>query len=133
MTLLLDSTALVALLVDAPARTVVLEAMQADEVWCAAAHALPEALAAIDRLGDEEDRDQLEDELRRLWDYVAIVPLDQGCVDEASRLMRRLPMRTTDALHLAAGARLARPLRLVTLDAAQISLAESLEFEIVSP
>lgn len=118
---------------DAPAREVVLDAMRDDEAWCAAAHALPEALAALDRLGESDDRDELEDELRRLWDYVAVVPLDQGCVEEAGRLMRRLPMRTTDALHLAAGARLPRPLRLVTLDAAQIPLAESLGIEVVSP
>lgn len=132
MTLLLDSTALVALLVDAPARVVVLAAMRDDAEWCAAAHALPESLAALDRL-DVEDRDGLEDELRRLWDYVAVVPLDQGCVEEAGRLMRRSPMRTTDALHLAAGSRLPRPVRLVTLDAAQIALAAPLGFEVVSP
>ena len=74
-------------------------------MWFASALALTEALAAIDRLTDSEIlRADLEDAVRRLWDHLHVVPVDQRCLDEAARLARERPIRLTDAIHLAAAA-----------------------------
>jgi uncharacterized protein len=78
-------------------------------------------------------RADLEDELRLHWDRLHLVPIDQRCLDRATELMREQPLRLADALHLAAADRLPRPLRYVTLDPAQIPVALSLGFDVVSP
>ena len=53
----------------------------------------------------------LEDLVRLTWDRLAIVPVDQRCIDRATVLMREQPLRLSDALHLAAADRLPRPVR----------------------
>ena len=69
MTLVLDTSALVARHLAVPARSVAVEAMEADPAWCASALALTEALVLIDRLTDEPElRRELEDAVRLDWD-----------------------------------------------------------------
>ena len=57
----------------------------------------------------------LTDELRRAirddWERMHVVPLDQRCLDRAAELGRTQPLRTVDALHLAAADRLPKPVR----------------------
>ncbi len=133
MTLALDTSALLAIAVDGAQRQVVLDALTVDPVWCASALALTEALPAIDRLTDEPIlRADLEDAIRLAWDHLHVVPLDQRCLDRAARLSRDQPVRLTDAIHLAAAERLPGPVRFVTFDPAQIGIALSLDFEVVS-
>lgn len=133
MTVVLDTSALLAVAVDAAQRGVVLDALQADPVWCASAMALTEALPAIDRLTDEPVlRADLEDAVRLTWDHLHVVPVDQRCLDRAAALSRVQPVRLTDAIHLAAAERLPRPLRFVTFDPAQIGVALGLGFDVVS-
>lgn len=133
MTLALDSTALLARYLDGPFRRVAVDAMATDHDWCASALALTEVLTLIDRLGDDPDR---ADELRRCvrddWERVWVIPVDQRCLDRASELGRTQPLRTVDAIHLAAADRLPRPLRFMTFDPAQIPVAMGLGFEVVS-
>lgn len=133
MTLYLDASALVALHIDTPTRDIVREALTLDADWCTSALTLVEALALIDRVTEEPVlRQDLEDYVRLTWDRLAVVPTDQGCLDRAARLMRDQPLRLSDALHLAAADRLPRPIRFVTFDAAQIPVALSMEFDVVS-
>lgn len=133
MTLALDTSALLALVVDGPQRPVVLEALASDSVWCASALALTEALPAIDRLTDESAlRADLEDAVRLTWDHLHVVPIDQRCLDRAANLSRLQPVRLTDAIHLAAAGRLPPPVRFVTFDPAQIGVALSLGFDVLS-
>ena len=133
MTLYLDASALVALHIDSPLKRTVADALQLDRDWCSGALALVEALALIDRVTDIAIlRQDLEDYVRRTWDQLAIVPMDQPCFDRAARLMRDQPLRLSDALHLAAADRLPRPIRFVTFDPAQILVALSLEFDVIS-
>jgi predicted nucleic acid-binding protein len=133
MTLALDTSALLALVVDGDQRAVVLEALAAEPVWCASAMALTEALPAIDRLTDEPIlRSDLEDAVRLAWDHVHIVPVDQRCLDRAANLSRLQPVRLTDAIHLAAAERLPDPVRFVTFDPAQIGVAIGLGLDVVS-
>jgi predicted nucleic acid-binding protein len=92
-----------------------------------------ESLALVDRVTDEAViRDDLEDLVRLTWDRLAVVPVDQRCIDRATTLMRTQPLRLSDALHLAAADRLPRPVRFVTFDPAQIPVALSLGLDVIS-
>ena len=99
MTLFLDTSAVLAAVVDGRDRTLVVDAIadHPEDVF-ASALGLTEALAAIDRLIDSEIlRADLEDAVRRLWDHLHIVPVDQRCLDDAARLARERPIRLADA------------------------------------
>ena len=133
MTVALDTSALLALVVEGPSRQLVLDTLANDPVWCASAMALTEALPAIDRLTDEAvQRLDLEDAVRFVWDHLHVVPLDQRCLDRAAHLARAQPVRLTDAIHLAAAERLPRPVRYLTFDPAQIGVALGLGLDVVS-
>lgn len=133
MTLYLDASALVALHIDVADRRHVHAALELDRDWCTSALTLVEALALIDRVTEEAVlREDLEDQVRLSWDRLAIVPVDQACLDRAARLMRDQPLRLSDAIHLAAADRLPRPIRFVTFDPAQMMVALSMEFDVVS-
>ncbi len=133
MTLALDTSALLAIVVEGAQRQVVLDALADDPVWCASAMALTEALPTIDRLTDEAIlRADLEDALRLVWDHLHVVPVDQRCLDRAAGLARTQPVRLTDAIHLAAAERLPAPVRYVTFDPAQIGVALGLGLDVVS-
>lgn len=131
MTVFFDTSAVVALHVEAPARVVAMSALT--DVTCVSALALAEALALIPKLTDEPVlQADLEDALRLQWDRYAVVPVDQRCLDRAAELMREQMLRLADALHLAAADRLPRPITYVTFDAAQIPVALSMGFDVIS-
>lgn len=133
MTLALDTTALLARYLEGPFQSVILDAMEADHSWCASALALTEAMMLVDRLGDDPTRtDELRGAIRDDWSRMAIVPIDQRCLDRAAELGRTQPVRTVDAIHLAAADRLPKPLTFATFDPAQIPVALSLGFNVVS-
>lgn len=133
MTLYLDASALVALHLDHAHRRVVTDALGSDPDWCSSGLTLTEALALVDRVTDDGVlRADLEDLVRLSWDRVAVVPVDQRCLERAATLMRRQPLRLSDALHLAAADRLPRPVRFVTFDPGQIPVALSLGLDVVS-
>jgi predicted nucleic acid-binding protein len=133
MTIALDTTALLARDLDGPYRPVILEAMDADHDWCASALALTEALSLVDRLGDGPSRTApLRRAIRDDWERIHVVPLDHRCLDRAAEIGRTQPVRTVDALHLAAADRLPRPRSFATFDPAQIPVAVSMGFDVVS-
>jgi predicted nucleic acid-binding protein len=133
MTVFLDTTALLARFLEGPARDVVLEAMERDHDWCASALALSEALMLVDRLGDDPGRtDELRRAIRDDWERVHVVPIDARCLDRATELGRTQPVRTVDAIHLAAADRLPGPLAYVTFDPGQIPVAMALGYDVVS-
>lgn len=133
MTLVLDTSALIALAVEGPQRDIVLGAFEDDPVRCASAMALTEALPAIDRLSDEEIvRLDLEDTIRLIWDHLYVIPLDQRCLDRAAHLARQQPLRLSDAIHLAAAERLPPPVCFITFDPVQITVGLGLGLEIIS-
>lgn len=133
MTVYLDTSALVGLHLDGPARSVVLDALDADPQWCSSGLTLMESLALVDRVTEEPVlRSDLEDLVRLSWDRVAVVPVDQRCLDRAGVLMREQPLRLADAIHLAAADRLPRPVTFVTFDPAQIPVAMSMGFAVAS-
>ena len=133
MTIALDTTALLARYLDGPYRPVIIDAMSADDEWCACALTLTEALMVIDRLGDDPGRtDELRRAMRDDWERIHVVPLDARCLDRAAELGRTQPLRTIDALHLAAADRLPRPTTFATFDPAQIPVALGIGFDVLS-
>jgi predicted nucleic acid-binding protein len=137
MTTFLDTSALLALATDNPARATAIEAitdeLSGSGVIAASALALTEALPAIDRLTDEPIlRNDLEDAVRLTWDHLHVVPVDQRCLDRAASLARTQPVRLTDAIHFAAAERMPGPVRFVTFDPPQIGVALGLGFGLVS-
>lgn len=133
MTVFLDTSALVACVIEAPGRSIVHSALDEDPHWCASTLALTEALALVPRLTDEDVlRNEIEDAIRLLWDRVALVPVDPICLDRAAAIARDQPVRVAHAIHLASAERLPRPVRYLTFDPAQIPVALSLGFDVVS-
>ena len=133
MTLALDTSALLGRFLSGPHRGVVVEAMAADADWCASGLALTEALGLVDRVCDlPTDSDRLRRALRDDWERVHVVPVDQRCLDRAAELTREQPLRTVDALHLAAADRLPRPVTFLTFDPRQIPVALALGYDVVS-
>lgn len=133
MTLFLDSTALLARYLEGTSRDAALAAMAADDDWCASSLALSESLMVVDRLGDDPGRtDELRRAMRDDWERVHVVPVDQRCLDRAAELGRTQPVRTVDAIHLAAADRLPRPLTYLTFDPGQIPVAIALGYDVLS-
>ncbi len=131
MTIALDTSALLARFLEGPARQVVLEAMDDDRDWCASALALAEALMLVDRLGDDAQRtDALRLAVRDDWERMHVVPVDRLCLERAAELGRTQPLRSVDAIHLAAADRLPAPVTFATFDPSQIPVALSLGFEV---
>ena len=133
MTLALDTSALLGRYLSGPHRAVVLEQMANDSVWCASALAQAEALGMVDRVCDvTADGDRVRQALRDDWERIHVIPVDQLCLDRAAELTREQPLRTVDALHLAAADRLPKPTTFLTFDPRQIPVALSLGFDVVS-
>ena len=133
MTLALDASGLLARYLSGPAGEVARGAMAADPVWCASALALTEALMVVDQLdADPTEREDLRRALRDDWERIHVVPVDGRCLDRAAELGRTQPLRTVDALHLAAADRLPRPLTYLTFDPRQIPVAVGIGFDVVS-
>jgi predicted nucleic acid-binding protein len=133
VTVALDTSALVARYLGGPTRAVVLDAMAADPDWCASALAVSEALVLVERVTElSGERVALRRAILDDTDRLTIVPVDQRCLDRATDLGRQHPLRTVDAIHLAAADRLPRPLTYVTFDSRQIPIALALGFDVAS-
>lgn len=133
MTLVLDTSALLARYLGGPTRAVVHDAMAADDDWCASALALSEALVLVERLTElESERVGLRRAVLDDWDRFHVVPVDQRCLDRACDLGREHPLRTVDGIHLAAADRLPRPVTYCTFDPRQIPIALALGFSVAS-
>lgn len=133
MTLALDTTALVARYVSGPGHREVLDAMATDPDWCASSLALSEALVLVERLAEPTQATLLRRAILDDWGRIAAVPVDQRCLERATELGRAHPVRTVDAIHLAAADRLPRPVRYATLDVHQLAVADALGFDVVTP
>lgn len=133
MSVYLDASALLALHVETANRRLVLEALETDPVWASVATGLGEAVAGAARLTDDDTMSRLlEDSVRHTWDFLHVVPADQALLDEATEMCRRQPVGMATAMHLAGASRLPAPVTFVTFDAAQIPVALSLGFTVVS-
>jgi predicted nucleic acid-binding protein len=132
VTIALDTTALLTRFLETPGRAQLLAAMEADHDWCASALAMSEALMLIERIDDDRARtDELRGALRDDWERIHRIPVDGTCLERAAELGRTQPLRTVDAIHLAAADRLPRPTTFATFDPTQIPVALALGFDVL--
>lgn len=133
MTIFLDSTALFARFSDGPEGELVIASLRNDPTWCVSAVAHAECQMLLQRLDlDDDERRRIRGAMASELDMFHVVPLDGACLDRATEIGRVQPVRTVDAIHLAAADRLPRPLTFATFDANQIGPAMDLGFEILS-
>lgn len=128
--LAVDTSALVTRYVDEPATAEVVALMDADPVWCASELARCETTMLLTRLA--AGRHEAEDLTRRFhadWDAFHVVPVDERCLTRAAAIGADFGLRVVDAIHLAAAARLPRPVRYLTLDPRQVLAAVALDLE----
>jgi predicted nucleic acid-binding protein len=94
---------------------------------------LSEVLSLAERAASlEVERDAVRRAVRDDWERINVVPVDQVCLDRAAEIGRTQPVRTVDAIHLAAADRLPKPVTFCTFDPRQIPVALALGFEVVS-
>lgn len=134
MTLAIDTSALLRRYVHGPGHGLVTEAMDDHPIWCASALARAEALQAMHQLAATPGQhDALWSALRRDWEHVHVVPVDDRCLARAVEIGATFRVRSTDAIHLAAAHRLPAPVRYLTFDRRQIPAAAGLGFEVLAP
>lgn len=133
MSLYVDTSALVRRYLHDRHRAIVLEAMAADDAWCASALARTEAQLALHRAAvSGRQQAELWRALRDEWESFWVVPMDDRCMARAVEIGATYGVRIVDAIHLAAAARLPGPIRYLTFDRQQIPAADALGFEVVS-
>lgn len=133
MTLFLDSTALFSRYTEGPEHEVVMDAMRADPIWCISAVAHTECEMLLQRLDlDDAERLRIRGAIRSESAMFHIVPVDERCLERATDLGSSQPLRTIDAIQLAAADRLPRPMVFATFDPNQIGPALDLGFDVVS-
>lgn len=130
--LVLDTSALLKRYVAEPGTEAVLAAMDADLLWFASALCECEARVALCHL--ELDPPLLDERLRALandWQRFHVVPVDDLCLERATKIGCEQRVRTLDAIHLAAAERLPRPTPFLTFDRRQSEAAVALGLELV--
>ena len=134
MTLAVDASALVKRYLHEPGRELVLEAMGADDVWCASELCRTEVLLVLHRVASgPRQANALARSFRDDWDAFNVVPVDDRCLARAADIGAEYGLRTVDAVHLAAADRLPRPTHYLTFDRHQIPGALALGLQVVSP
>ena len=134
VSLYVDSSALVRRYLHDRHRPLVLEAMGADDAWCASALVRSEAQLALHRAAvTSRQQRELWRVLRDEWEAFWVVPLDDRGMARAIELGATYGLRIVDAIHLAAADRLPAPVRYLTFDRHQIPAAAALGFEVLSP
>lgn len=132
--LAIDTSALVRRFVRTAGHGLVTEAMSEHDRWCASALARTECLQALHHLAvTPGQHDALWSAFRDDWDLFHTVPVDERCLADAVEIGARNRVRSADAIHLAAAARLPGPVRYLTFDRRQIPAAASLGFEVIAP
>lgn len=132
--LAVDTSALVRRYVRGVGHGLVTEAMGDDPVWCASALARAETLQALHHLAvTPGQHDALWHQLRTDWDAFHVVPVDDRCLARAVEIGATFRVRSVDAVHLAAAARLPAPARYLTFDRRQIPAAAGLGFDVLAP
>jgi uncharacterized protein len=131
--LAVDSSALVKRYVDEPGRVLVVEAMDADDSWCASALCLTEAKLVLYRMAaTSRQADRLWRALHDDWDAFHVVPLDDQCLAAATDIGANYGIGVSHAIHLAAATRLPKPVRYLTLDDRQVPAAVALDLDVVA-
>ena len=132
--LAIDTSALLRRYVRASGHGLVTEAMAETTTWCASALARTETLQAMHAVAvTPGQHDALWAALRADWERFHVAPVDDRCLALAVEIGATFRVRSTDAIHLAAAARLPAPVRYLPCDRRQIPAAAGLGFEVIAP
>ncbi len=134
MTLYVDTSALLRRYLADRDRPMVMQAMDADPVWCGSAITRTETLMALHRVAlSPSHHDELWQQFRLEWDSIVEIPVDDRCLARAAEIGARFRLRLTDSIHLAAADRLPRPTTFLTLDRQQLAAAVELDLQVATP
>jgi predicted nucleic acid-binding protein len=124
MSLYIDSSAILAALLDEPHGVAARATMLADADWYTARHTLVEVRRDLVRLLSPQDLGPARETFQGDWSRMHIIELDEVTCTDAVRVAEETGARTLDALHLAAALRLGGPgLSLLTFDQRQAGAA----------
>lgn len=133
MTIFLDSTAFFSHFTIGSEADLVRGVLGEHPSRCVSAVTLTECQMLLRGLDlDPRDQRRLRGAIVTEWESFHVVPVDPRCLERASEIGLDQPVRTIDAIQLAAADRLPRPLTFVTFDPNQIGPALDLGFEVVS-
>lgn len=133
MAVFIDSSALINRYFDDTDHQFVVDAMDADPVWCVSAIARTEVQLSLHRLAlGPFDQQRLWSRFRDDWDHTHVVPVDERLLVRATEVGSQFGLRTIDAIQIAAADRLPRPVSYLTLEFGQIPAAIELGFDVVS-
>ncbi len=112
----------------------VVDAMDEHAAWAASSMARTEIQLAL-HLAAPSPRIQRElwAAVRDDWEAMWEIPVDGRCLARATEIGARFGIGVTDAVPLAAAARLPGPVRFATFERQQIPAAAELGFEVLSP
>lgn len=130
--LFLDTSALVKRYVAEEETDQVLDLMERDREWCASALCFAETQVTLCHVGfDQATVTGLSGALELDWDRFFVVPVDEACLTEAADIGCQRRVRTLDAIHLAAAARLPADVSFFSFDERQREAARALGLDVV--
>jgi len=110
------------------------ETMDGDGDWCGSMLLAAESAVASARNSISSDElSKVDLRLRTDLDHFQLVPVDGDCLVRAIEIGRANGLRTLDAIHLAAAARLPPECRFITFDDRQAEAAVEIGLELLIP
>ena len=110
------------------------EAMDQDGDWCGSMLlACESAIAAARNSTASDELSQVDLRLTTDLDHFQFIPVDADCLEKAIEIARGRGLRTLDAIHLAAAARLPANCRFITFDDHQARAAKEIGIELLVP
>jgi predicted nucleic acid-binding protein len=134
VSLYIDTSALLAVLLDEPAGGLARSRMLTDSAWFTARHTLVEVRRNLAKLVGPADLTEARATFDRDWARTIIIELDEGTCEEAARIAEETGARSLDALHLASAKRLGDPgVVFLSFDRRQAAAARSIGLVVVDP
>jgi len=132
MALYVDTSALLKRYVDEPDSPAAEAYLLGDPQWLTGRHTYVETRRNLDRLLKPGDRGPTRRLFEQDWRRMAVVELDEVTCRLAADIAEMTGVRSLDALHLGAAARLGpHSVRLLTFDIRQAQAARHLKFQVL--
>jgi uncharacterized protein len=112
----LDSSALLAVLLDEPTTDRMRALLELDPDWLTGRHTFVEVRRNLARVVSADDLDAARADFAIMWARMQVIELDPVTCDLAAQLAEATGARTLDALHLAAARRIGHDIPVLTLD-----------------
>jgi predicted nucleic acid-binding protein len=103
--LYVESSGMLAILLDEPTAAGIRAVLDRDALWLSARHSIVEVRRNLARVLDPDDAAAKRVEFTAYWERTQVIELDAEVCTSAAELAERTGLRTLDALHLAAAQR----------------------------